>query len=117
MTERIRLPDRRGAETFDVRHGKERFHVSIGRFRDGSIAEIFIAGGKSGSDLEAVARDAAIALSIARQHNVPLDPIRHALTRNADGSPSSIIGAVLERLAELDQTQGGGDVTMPCRVT
>ena len=55
-----------------------------------------------GSDLEATARDAAIVLSIAVQYGVPLEPIRHAVTRNADGSPSSIIGAVLERLAEKD---------------
>jgi hypothetical protein len=52
--------------------------------------------------LEATARDAAIVLSIAVQYGVPLEPIRHAVTRNADGSPSSIIGAVLERLAEKD---------------
>jgi len=106
MTERIRLPDRRGAETFDVRHGNERFHVSIGRFRDGTISEIFVTGPKSGSDLEAVTRDAAIILSIGCQCGLPLDPIRHAITRNSDNTPSSIIGAVLERLAELGQTQG-----------
>ena len=95
---RNRLPDRRECSTFDVWHGGQRFHVSVGHFRDGSIAELFITGPKSGSDLEAVVHDAAIILSIAAQHNVPLDPIRHAVTRNADGSPSSIVGAVLERL-------------------
>jgi len=93
------LPDRRGVETFDIRHNGKRFHVSVGRFRDGSIAELFCTGPKSGSDLEAVVRDAATILSIAAQHGAPLDPIRHAITRNADGSPSSIVGAVLERLA------------------
>jgi hypothetical protein len=97
---RTKLPDRRGCETLDVHHNGQRFHVSIGRFRDGSLAEIFINGGKSGSDLEAVARDAAVTLSIALQYGVPLDPICHAVTRNADGSPSSIVGAVLERLVK-----------------
>ena len=97
---RNRLPDRRECSTFDVWHGGQRFHVSVGHFRDGSIAELFITGPKSGSDLEAVVHDAAIILSIAAQHNVPLDPIRHAITRNADGSPSSIVGAVLERLVK-----------------
>jgi len=97
---RNRLPDRRACETLDVKHNGQRFHVSVGRFRDGSIAEVFLSGGKSGSDLEAVTRDAAIALSIASQYGVPLDPIRHAITRNSDNTPSSIIGAVLERLAK-----------------
>jgi len=95
---RTRLSDRRECTTFDVRHGAQRFHVSIDYFRDGTVPEIFINGPKSGSDLEATARDAAIVLSIARQYGVPLDEIRHAVTRNADGSPGSIIGAVLERL-------------------
>lgn len=95
---RTRLPDRRGCETFDVKHNGERYHVSIGRFHDGSVSEIFLTGPKSGSDLEAVVRDAAITLGIAAQHNVPLDQICHAVTRNQDGTPSSIIGAVLEKL-------------------
>jgi ribonucleoside-diphosphate reductase alpha chain len=77
MVSRNVLPQRRLCETFDIWHGGQRFHVSIGRFHDGSIAEIFITGPKSGSDLEAVTRDAAIALSIAAQHNVPLEQIRH----------------------------------------
>ena len=101
MIQRNVLPSRRGAETFDVSYGAQRFRVSIGRFHGGSIAEIFITGGKSGSDLEAVCRDAAVALSIAFQFGVPLEPLRHAVTRNQDGSPSSIIGVVLERLAAL----------------
>src|SRR5262245_47282285 len=95
MPTRTRLSDR-----FDVRHNGQRYHVSIGRFREGSLAEVFVSGGKSGSDLEAVCHDAAVALSIALQFGVPLDPIRHAVTRNTDGSPSSVIGAVLERLRD-----------------
>lgn len=98
MSQRERLPERRECLTFDIRHNNARYHISIGRFRDGSIAEIFITGGKSGSDLEAVCRDAAVTLSIFCQHGLSLDPIRHAITRNVDGSPSSIIGAVLEAL-------------------
>jgi len=101
MINRNILPQRRPCQTFDVWHGGQHFHVSVGRFHDGTLAEIFINGGKPGSDLEAVARDAAVTLSIALQYGVPLDPVRHAVTRNADGSPSSIVGAVLERLALL----------------
>jgi len=37
---------------------------------------------------------------ISRQYGVPIDVVRHAVTRNGDGTPSSIIGAVLERLAQ-----------------
>jgi hypothetical protein len=102
MVSRNVLSQRRLCETFDIWHGGQRFHVSIGRAPDGSLAEIFINGGKSGSDLEAVARDAAVILSIALQYGVPLNPVCHAITRDANGSPSSIIGATLEHLTERD---------------
>jgi len=100
MPTRTKLLDRRECTTMDVYHNGQRYHVSIGRFRDGSLAEVFVSGSKSGSDLEAVCRDAAVILSISRQYGVPLDPILHAVTRNTDNSPSSIIGAVLERLKD-----------------
>jgi hypothetical protein len=47
---RTRLADRRECTTFDVRHGTQRFQVSVGRFHDGSVSEIFISGPKSGSE-------------------------------------------------------------------
>jgi ribonucleoside-diphosphate reductase alpha chain len=99
MPTRIRLPDRRECTTFDVRHGAHAFQVTFGLYPDHTVGEVFISGGKVGSELEAVTRDSAILISLALQHGVRLDVVRHAITRNADGSPSSIIGAVLERLA------------------
>src|SRR5262249_53423136 len=89
-TTRTRLPDRRPAETFDVKHNGERYHVSIGRFPDGAIAELFIVGSKSGSDLAAVIHDAAVALSIAAQYGVPLDvtPGSHPHSDRPNWGPS-----------------------------
>jgi hypothetical protein len=42
--------------------------------------------------------DAAVVLSLALQHGTPVDAIRHAITRNGRGEPSSILGAILDRL-------------------
>jgi len=103
---RTRLSDRRPTETIDVRHNGQRYHVSVGRFPDGSVSEIFITGPKSGSDLAAVIHDTAVALSIAAQYGVPLEEIRRASMRNADGSPGSPIGAVLEKLMESRDQKG-----------
>jgi hypothetical protein len=38
-------------------------------------------------------------LSIAIQHRVPLDILRHAITREQDGTASSIIGKVVDELS------------------
>jgi hypothetical protein len=96
------LPQRRASETFELRHGNHRgtFQVTIGYYPDGSIGEVFVSGAKAGSEVEAVARDSAVLLSIAVQFGVPLEIIRHAITREANGAPSTIIGAVIDRLDE-----------------
>lgn len=98
--DRKELPSRRECTTFDLQHGTHRttFQVTIGYYPDGSIGEVFVSGAKAGSDIDSTARDGAILLSLALQHGAPLDVIRHAVTREADGKPSSIIGAVIERL-------------------
>jgi len=102
MTARNTLPQRRHAETFELRHGGQNtvFAITVGRHLDGSIGEVFINGAKAGSGTEAIARDGAVLLSIALQYGVPLDTIKHAITRESDGSPSTIVGAVVDRLTE-----------------
>jgi len=39
-----------------------------------------------------------VLLSIALQYDVPLATLRSAITRNADGSPSTIMGTIIDRL-------------------
>jgi hypothetical protein len=102
MTTRRTLPQRRYSETFDLPFGDHRtvFKVSIGFWPDRrEPAEVFITGAKAGSEFEAVARDGAVLLSIALQYGVPLTAVHSAVTRNQDGSPATIIGAVIDRLA------------------
>jgi membrane-bound lytic murein transglycosylase B len=98
------LPQRRYAETFDLRHrtetGDQSYSISVGYFADDlTPAEIFINGAKVGSGVEAVARDGAVLMSIALQYGVPLDVMRGAITRERGDAPSSIVGAVLDLLA------------------
>jgi len=75
--------------------------VTIGYFPDGSPGEVFVSAAKvPGTDLDAMARDGAILLSLCMQYGVPLDVLAGALTRNIDGSPSAITGAVVDRLKQ-----------------
>jgi hypothetical protein len=99
------LPQRRHCETFDLHHGNQNslFAVTLGYYGErgeGGIGEVFISGAKAGSEVGAVARDGAVLLSIAIQFGVPLETIQHALTREANGAPSTIIGEVVDRLVE-----------------
>jgi hypothetical protein len=98
-TERKRLPNRRPTETRTIQHQSFTFVASIGHFSDGRPAEIFISARKSRSEIAAAARDASIVVSIAFQHGVSPETIRHAFGRNSDGSAASPLGVVLDQLA------------------
>jgi hypothetical protein len=74
------------------------YTVGFSRFDDGSLAEVFIDNHKCTSDLSSDARDAAVALSISLQHGVPPEAIRDAVTRDANGEASGILGCVLDLL-------------------
>jgi hypothetical protein len=111
MTDRQILPPRRAAETFDLPFGGlNRNHaVTVGYYDDGRLGEVFITGGKSGEAVEAVARDGAVLLSLALQYGVPLETVAGAITRDSQNQPSSIIGAVVDRLLVKETGDGGTD--------
>ena len=54
------LPQRRAAETFDLRFWNQPFTVTVGFYADGTPGEVFIDGGKTGQDIQSTARDAAV---------------------------------------------------------
>lgn len=98
---RQRLNHRRGCETIEFDHPEgesvQRYVGTISRFADGRLAEVFLnSAKKAGSTADTNARDAAVAVSIALQYGVPIDVLRHALTRNADGSATGAIGHLLD---------------------
>lgn len=68
VTERRRLPNWRHHEVLEFHHNGHGFTLGLGNYDDGLIGEIFLTAHKSGSDLEALARDAAIIISVALQH-------------------------------------------------
>ena len=78
MTDRERLPDRRGAELVDFEHGGRPWTLTVGRFVDSRVGEVFLDTPKA-SAIGEIAADAAIAASVAFQHGAPLETVRHAL--------------------------------------
>jgi len=76
---RVRLPNRRLHEVYRFESNGQTYVGGVGRFADGSIAEIFLNATKSGSMVEALAQDAAIVASLALQFGCPP---RYAPTRD-----------------------------------
>lgn len=104
MTREV-LPNRRHGETFELTHGGQNsvFVITLGRYPDGAIGEVFISGSKSGTAFEAVARDGAILTSLCLQFGVPLETMKHAVTREPDGAASTVVGAVIDKLTEISK--------------
>ena len=102
MIRRI-LPQRRCAETFDLVFRNQPVTITVGFFPGGDLGEVFISTGKTGADLQNIAHDAAVTISLALQHGVGIEAIRHAVTRCSDDSPASILGAVVDALSQISR--------------
>jgi hypothetical protein len=93
---REHLPGRRTAETVALEFAGLRYTVTTGRFPDGRLGEIFVANDKRGNAADVMVRDAGILMSLLLQHGCAAETIFHAITRNGDGTPVGVIGAVLD---------------------
>lgn len=103
MSARAALPNRRRQESVDFLHGGIGFTASIGRYADGRVGEAFLSCSRTTTNIESVGRDAAIILSIAIQHGASIKVIRDALTKDEDGHPASVIGALLAIVERMDR--------------
>src|SRR5262245_47368945 len=81
-----------------------------------AAAEIFLNTRKHGTAVDVNARDSAVAASLLLQHGCPIETLRRALTRNADGSASGPLARALDLLA-LRIRAAGGDSTRPAPPT
>ena len=95
-----RPPNRRGHELLGFEHDGIRYTAGIGRFADGTLAEIFLNTARQGTAIDVNARDVAVAASLLLQHGCSVDTLRQALTRNSDGSGSGALARALDLIAK-----------------
>ncbi len=103
---RERLPDRRPSETAELEYEGACYAVTIGFFPDGRPGEAFTGNAKVGSSMEAVLDDACILISLLLQNGVEPPALAKTMGRLGNGhQPASVIGAIIDRLAELQVTE------------
>jgi hypothetical protein len=98
MTARHRLPNRRASQQIAFECNGLRYVGTVSFFPDGKLAEIFLGNAKAGSHSDSAAKDSAVVCSLALQYGVPLETIRRALMRDADGHASGPLGVALDRI-------------------
>jgi hypothetical protein len=103
---RIAVPNRRHSEVFAFDHNGFAFTGSVSWLINpdqtrGAPIELFLEGGKNGTAIQSVARDTAVAASLALQHGTPIEVLRLALTRNSDDTPAGPLGALLDLVGAM----------------
>lgn len=110
------LPARRFSQNFTIVWQGEQYHVTIGFHHDGRAGEVFVnriyskTSAKVGQLLDGICRDAAILVSLALQHGAQLDTMQHAITRDEDGTPSTIVGAIIDHIRKDENEIGSREV-------
>jgi hypothetical protein len=93
---RQHLPNRRACETIGFECNSLHYVAAVSFFVDGRP---FLSNAKAGSHSDSAAKDSAVTCSLALQHGVPLETIRRALLRDANGRASSPLGVALDHIA------------------
>ena len=103
---REKLPPRRQSETVDLWHGGQRYHVTVGRYPDGRVAEVFLSGAKSGSDVDGLCADVGVLVSRLLQHGDTPALLASGMGRLGNGkTPASFAGAVVDVLMASAATE------------
>lgn len=82
MTRRT-LPDRRPSITHRMMHGGIEFHVSVGYAENGHVGEVFIGSDKRSGEVDVMARDFGLVLSLLLQHGCTVDVISAAVGKGS----------------------------------
>jgi hypothetical protein len=96
---RTRLRNRRACETFEFDCAGLRYVASVGFTPDRSVGEVFLDAGKAGTHLSVATKEAAIIASLALQHGCPIETLRSACLRAANGKAEGAVGQLLDMIA------------------
>lgn len=100
------LDDRRPNSTTMLEFGGEKYIITMGYYPDGRVGEIFIdrvkdkVASRIGVTLDGVCRDSAVLMSMALQFGTSVQTIGHAVTRDDEGTPVTIIGAICDLIVK-----------------
>ncbi len=115
--ERTRLPNRRECRTETLKAAGQKFTACVGFDPEtGQPRELFLDGGKEGSQVDALLSDAATAISVALQFGVPPSALAKSIGRlpglpvapadlgkpTTGDQPASPIGAAIDLLCEYE---------------
>lgn len=112
---RERMPDRRPNQTRELTWAESdgqatTYTITIGFRLNGTSAEVFCDGAKTGSAMQALLADACVVVSLALQHGIEPSALVHSMAREpvteTETAPASVIGAITEVLMQGSAIEG-----------
>lgn len=99
---RERLPNRRPAATLTFEWQNWPLSVSVGFGPGNRVLEVFARDARPDTDRDFILDDAAVILSRALQHGDNLAALARGIGRLPNGSPTSIVGAIVDQALMLE---------------
>lgn len=100
---RAELPMRRECETFEVSFDVQQpFIVTVGRYPNGKIGEVFVRAHKRDQLFDHMAKDMAVLISKLLQYGETLEDLSESMTRDAEGRPQALAGAVIDAIVGME---------------
>lgn len=99
------LLPRRKNQTIELVFEAVRYQLTIGFYENGRIGEVWLNGPRPDSALYHITQDACILISHLLQRFTSPHTLYDSLPRKADGAPASVIGAIIELLMSLPESE------------
>lgn len=107
--ETYHLPARRALRTVECQFEGMRFRLTLDLSENGKVGEITVSGFKHGTALDLILTDACALISELLRRFVSPETLRELAVTHPDGSPASMIGAILFEIREATEIGGGDD--------
>lgn len=96
---REKLPNRRRRTPIEFDHESHVYKGGAGHYANGEVGEVFLSAGKTGTALQILISDAAVAASLALQFGCPIQVLQKAFLRTDDDKPAGPLGKLFDILA------------------
>lgn len=103
--ERQPLSPRRKNQSMELVFDGMRFQLTVGFYPNGRIGEVWLNGLRPDSALYHITQDACVLISHLLQRFTSPHTLFDSMPRKADGSPASVIGAIIELLLSLPEVE------------
>lgn len=103
--EREPLPKRRKNQSIELVFDEMRFQLTLGFYANGRIGEVWLNGPRPDSALYHITQDGCVLISHLLQRFASPHALFDSIPRREDGSPASVIGAIIELLASLPEPE------------